>query len=235
MPTLTANQTLNEIQNLLDALADSEVALLTNKVVETWLPAHGYLRVTWANNLTTPGFLFRSRTPTMDEYIGWVENNSYSALLFDGAIIQVSFDFSGSALVGHRLHYFPCPFDLDAALVRREPFREVLELYAGGSNLDEIRLRTPIRFDFRWDDEAATGGHPASHMTFQWSHARVPVLAPLSLGHFVRFIFKNFYPNLWRLHRYLREWPIQSFDPTIELEDSREIHISLSIRQGERR
>ena len=225
---MTPTQTLIEIQDLMEALADSQVAISTNKIVETPLQASGHQRVTWANNSKTPGSLFRNSSPTLDEYIGWIDNESYSALLFDGAIMQVSFDFSSSELVGHRLHYFPCPFDLDASLVRTEPFRYLVELYAESSRLGDIRLRTPVRFDYQLDYNTPTSRHSASHMTFQWSHVRLPVVSPLSLGHFVRFIFKNFYPDLWVLHRFIRDWPIYSFSPTIELDDLGDIHLSFS-------
>ena len=224
---MTPQRTLIDIQNLMDALSNSGVAISTNKAVLNWLQSSGRQRVTWATNSRTPGALFRSYSATLQEYVGWVENSSYSALLLDGGILQISYDFDGQIVVAHRLCFFPCPFDLDVSLVRELPFRDVIELYAESSQFDDIRLRTPVRFDYDFVNAAVNDQHPTTHMTFQWSHVRLPVVSPLSLGHFVRFVFRNFYPSLWRVHSFLHDRPVRFFGRTLEREELRDLHLNI--------
>ncbi len=214
----------------MDVLSSSGVAISTNKAVVNRLQPSGRQRVTWATNSRTPGALFRNYSATLQEYVGWVENSSYSALLLDGGILQISYDFDGQIVVGHRLCFVPCPFDLDVSLVRELPFRDVIELYAESAQFDDIRLRTPVRFDYDFENMSVRDKHPTTHMTFQWSYVRLPVVSPLSLGHFIRFVFRNFYPSLWRVHGFLRDWPVRFLDHTMEQEDLRDLHLNMSNR-----
>ena len=117
-------------------------------------------------------------------------------MLFDGSLLQLTFDLRGSGLVGHRIGYIPCLFLLDEegrALLRSEPILDVIELFRGRGE-KYLRLRTPIRFDF--DPDAATERHPASHMTLNHPNCRIPVRGPLGLGHFIKFVFWHFYPTV---------------------------------------
>ena len=164
--------------------------MATTKVVET-RDHRGLHRITWPNNTSVPPCLFRIKSPTVSEYRGWVDSQGYSAILLDGSIIQISYDFDDSALVGHRLLYFPCPFDLELEYLDTFTLSELIDVYFG-EGTEWVRLRSPVRFDY--DPTALSEHHPASHMTFQWSHARIPVKSPLSLGHFIQFVFQNFYP-----------------------------------------
>jgi hypothetical protein len=97
--------------------------------------------------------------------------------------------------------WVPCPFELDPILLEEESPLDVVDLY-----LDEppqnVRLKTPIRFDY--DIERAEPGHPAAHMSINASDCRIACMAPLRLGHFIDFVFRNFYPDVWGTHRYLR-------------------------------
>ena len=205
---MTPTQTLDDIENLLSLMAESEVAIAVNKTVVDWLTSPRVQRITWSNNRSVPGWLFRTDAGTFEEYRGWIEHSGYAAVLLDGAILQISFDFSGPELVGHRLLYFPCPFDLDHSLLMDEDLSllEIIDLYANPIKANEIRLRSPVRFDYTRGD--TNPNHPPSHMTFQWRRVRLPVSAPLSLGHFVHFVFKYFYPDLWSIHQFIREWPV---------------------------
>ena len=135
--------------------------------------------------------------PSVSEYQAWLTNGAYSAVLFDGALVQISFEFRHSKIVGHRLAYVPCPFDLEPEYLQTEPLYDLVEAYATDVQ-SKPRLRSAIRFDF---DPAAVGpGHPASHVTMFWPHCRIACVAPLSLGRFIRFIFYNFYPAMWENH-----------------------------------
>jgi hypothetical protein len=188
----------NDLRNFLDLLIAKEIALLATPPIEA--RDRGRLRLSW------PGFasgqLFRNKSSTIEEYCEWIRAGAYSAILFDGAILQISFDLDGTKVVGHRLSYFPCPFDIDSTRLREEPLLDVLEDFR--HTPDAIRLRSPIRFDF--DPAHRTLGHPQTHMTALWDHCRWAVATPLSLGHFVRFVFRHFYPSLWAQYPFLRNW-----------------------------
>ena len=219
------NSLLHELDDFLTLLLESEVAIATTKVValQGGRPG-GFQRITWAANSTAPGNLFRQHSATVAEYRGWIDCNGYSAVLFDGSLIQISYDFEYSELVGHRLLYFPCPFDLDLELLNDGLFlAEVIDLYQG-QEITSVRLRSPVRFDY--DPNANTDTHPASHMTFQWSHSRIPVTAPVSPGRFIQFIFKNFYPEMWTIHEFIQEWPQHEIESTITPEEQRVLHLS---------
>jgi hypothetical protein len=86
-----------------------------------------------------------------------------------------------------------------------------------------LRLRSALRFDF--DQDAATQAHPASHLTIAHQDCRIAVFAPLSVGHFVRFVFRNFYPHAWKDHAFLRDWPLHQFNRCIHTDHRNELFI----------
>ena len=212
---------MHDLINLLDLLQLSEVALLTTTV--TPYGPNRNKRITWAQNSYDANALFRNRSATVSEYWEWLESGNYSAVLFDGSILQISYDFRFAELTGHRLLYFPCPFDVARELGADIPVLQVLEPLVL-DRLDGIRLRAPIRFDY--DRRSARPGHPASHMTFQWSHVRVPVMSPLSLGHFVEFVFRNFYPDIWDIHKFLRDYRPMENPRTITTAERTSLHVN---------
>lgn len=219
---MRSSKVRTDIQNLLDLLLESDVAVYTNSVVKQH-GREGSTRVTWANTKSLPGSLFRGDFATVDDYRGWLAAGAYSAILFDGAVLQFSYDFTGDHLIGHRLGYYPCPFDVDQDLLRTEPMLDVIELYESHSP-SSIRLRSPLRFDY--DLQSGSDEHPTAHLTLLSSHCRWPVVAPLSPGHFVRFLFKHFYPSLWKALRFLRDWPQQLGERTITAEQEQILHIA---------
>ena len=194
-----------EIQNLLDLLLAAGAAIHTNPVVKRDHPWG--TRVTWGNSGgDNPG----SRDP--GEFF-----------LYDGAILQISYDFEGNELAGHRLAYYPCPFDVDEELLRTDPMLDVIELYRE-NEMASVRLRSPLRFDC---DVAGQGeDHPAVHLTLLSSDCRWALVAPLSPGHFVRFLFKHFYAHLWSSLPSLRDWPQSLGERTITLEQENTLHIA---------
>ena len=183
----------------------------------------GLQRITWATNAVVPGYLFRQKSATVLDYREWIDCGGYSAVLFDGSLIQMSYDFEYLELVGHRLLYFPCPFDLDLQLLQTFSLPEVIDFYQC-RDATYVKLRTPVRFDY--DPFAKKSTHPESHMTFQWSHSRIPVMGPVSPGHFIQFVFKNFYPAMWHVHPFIQEWPPHKFEATITPEEREVLHLN---------
>ena len=184
----------DELENLLAYLINSEIALHCNPV------SHDANRLTWRASVADTRFLANRGTTSLYQYRAWLEAGQYSALLFDGAMLQVSYDFVGHALVAHRLAWVPSPFSMDPELLEVFPLLEVFDTYAEGKPGDVV-LHTTVRFDF--DLERALPNHPAAHMSINSAECRIPCAAPLRLGHFIDFVFRNFYPVIWRAHPYL--------------------------------
>ena len=114
----------DELNNLLSYLVESEIALLANAVRDEGE------RISWHRFNASATFLEFRDPPTFDGYRNWVANGEYSALLYDGSLLQVSYDFAGALLISHRLVWVPCPFDVDPDLLQLEPLLDVLDLYA---------------------------------------------------------------------------------------------------------
>ena len=217
----TPSSLTGEIRQFLELLLLSEIALYVNPVVVRPL-GKGITRITWCST-SGIGLLFRRKFATIDDYCGWLEANAFSAILYDGSIIQISYDFLGTDIIGHRLAYYPCPFELDRELILTEPILDVVSLYRGKDDA-LINLRPPIRFDY--DPHAGREGHPITHLTILTSACRWAVAAPLSLGHFCRFIFRHFYPHLWDVHDFLRQWPQHLGVRTITELDEGTLHVA---------
>ena len=219
---MTPGSLFRDLNNFLSLLLNSQIALTTTTVIDV-LGHMGNRSITWSNNYSVPGDLFRFDSSTVSEYQRWIESRGYSAILFDGSFVQISYNFRRSELVGHRLLYFPCPFDMDMELLDEISLPDLIELYSE-EGTGGVKLRTPVRFDY--DPSSWKTSHPASHMTFQWANARIAVSSPLSLGHFIQFVFQNFYPTYWYAHEFLNQWPCDELETTISTEERGVLHLS---------
>lgn len=219
---MTSRGLIFELSNLLSLLIESEIALVINPVAETRVSRA--TRVTWTKARQTSGVLSGLAFATVDEYCALVEQQMYSAVLYDGALLQISYDFHKGELAGHRLCYYPCPFNMDDELLQSEPFGEVVALYRESEGV-AINLRSPCRFDY--DERNVDAGDPCVHMHVVVPHCRWPVTRPLGLGDFVRFIFRHFYPNIWFAQSFVRTWPRDRVGRrTINPEEEAELHIA---------
>jgi hypothetical protein len=169
--------------------------------------------------------LFIGTEPTVAQYCDHVRERNYSVMLRDGGLLQLSYSFQRQALVKHRLCFFPCPiaFD-DHDLAEWGGPIELLELLDEDALRERVCLRPPLRFEY--DRAAKSKDHPAAHLTIGVPDCRVPVFSPLSVGHFVRFIFLQFYPAAWRDLGFLRKWPTQWVGATLTTAESERLHIS---------
>jgi hypothetical protein len=215
---MTVSECRREIEQFLSLLTDSEVAIRVTQPLIRRLAARDQ-RVTWPDQ----GSFWANKHPSWSEYRAWIEAEAFSAVLFDGALLQCSFDFHRDRLSAHRLVYFPCPFRIDPALFREEPILDVVDLFID-SPRQYARLVTPLRFDY--DAGSHNELHPASHLTLISSDCRWAVTAPISLGHFIRFVFSHFYPTLYESLSFTREWRQEDSPRTIRVEEERFLHIT---------
>lgn len=186
----TTRTVRDDVKNILDYLVDAELALFANEV------SMGTTRVSFHLQDPTADFLISREHPTLDQYLAWVAAGAYSALLFDGSLLQLTYDVAGGTITGHRLAYVPCPYNVDLELLAEgEAIADVVDLYRSHAPA----LRSPIRFDY--DPDAAKPGHPATHLTLNGTNCRIGCIAPLHAMRFIDFVFRNFYPTLWTAHR----------------------------------
>lgn len=216
--------TEGEIRRLGDAL--SKAGLLANRnYAYTYQLGKNTVCVAW-NNFHIPQF---AEFGTIDEYMYLLTNEQYTFLLFDGSLVQLVYYFRNRRVVQHHLGFYSPPVSVQ---------QEELDLYLEhGLTLDELlsdkiasdrfvlylRLKSPIRFDF--DAENNRENHPASHLHLSQNHCRIAVFAPLSIGHFVRFIFRHFYPDYWKEYEFIRRWPCTTHSATIMPEHKKHLHI----------
>lgn len=204
--------------------------------------APGAALVTWSGTASAAPFVPDTDFATISEYRRLLREGQFSCMLFDGSLLQLSFSFINDELTKHRMVYFPCPlalsqdelsaanelgfldlFDLmltDAVPAADEDEGESEREGEREDRSDKLRLRSPLRFDY--DRDAAGEGHPGCHLHIAEESVRWAAFGPLSLGHFVRFVFRHFYPDLWEAHEFLRNWKIdharRSVTSTEELE-----------------
>ncbi len=219
---VTADHVRSEVQNFLDYLIQSEIGLLTNPVVTY----DGMLTWPTSSSRRAHGFLPHREMTLVRLYRYWIDTSAYSAVLADGALMQISYEFDRTGLVSHRLAYVRCPFAIEMGLLEREPIGDVLSIYAETVAVDDVRGGA-LRFDF--DSAGARPGHPASHCTLIRDSCRIPCEGPMRLGRFAEFVFSNFYPRLWDAHPFLQRLAKSDLVPsTITNEDRRRVYISWS-------
>lgn len=135
---------------------------------------------------------------TLTEYMQLLRTRSYSALLFDGSLLQISLDIERDDLVKHRYCYYPCPVQFKddelRVLIEEEPIADVIETFLTGTQSD-LLLRSPIRFDF--SSRVWKPGEPHAHVHFNHADCRCALSTAIYPGYFVKFVIRNFYPQVW--------------------------------------
>lgn len=190
---VTTRAVRRDVKDVLDYLIESEIALYANEV------SMGATRVSWHAQDPDAAFLTTRDHATVSQYLEWVKLGSYSAILLDGSLLQISYQVASGEVSGHRLAYIPCPFILDVRLLSEgEPLADVVEVYRD-SEAVRMALRSPVRFDY--DPAAVKEGHPSMHMTINSADCRIACVAPMHVYRFVDFIFRSFYPALHFAHR----------------------------------
>ncbi len=217
---MSPSQLREEIAKFVEQAWNAGLARDSNVTIVQALGAH-MSSVSWSGAVAA-GIGSRGG-PSLDEYIGLVQNRQYTLLLSDYSFLQISFIFDRSDIVKHRLVYYPCPLNIDEE-DGEIAILDLIELLQDRELIARLRQETPLRFEF--DPSAANEDHAASHLHLFRDSCRIPVFAPMSLGRFIRFIFRHFYPNEWETHAFLREWMCPVMAPSISEQQRRDLHIA---------
>lgn len=175
--------------------------------------------VTWAG----PGRATADRFGSLEQYWDWVKEGAFTCLLSDLSLIRASYFCIDSQIVGHNLLYWPCPVEFK---IRPESLEDVcdgflmcLESVKAASEVCDLTMRTPMRFDF--DPEGEDEGHPLVHLHLQFEETRLHVQQGLHFSAFIKKVFRTFYSDEWAKHRELRDLHEQDFeqaDPKHEIQ-----------------
>lgn len=217
----TVRSVRDQVQNVLDYLLHADLLLYSNGV------SMGANIVSWHPHDGSAPFLINRDHPNTEQYESWVSSGAYSAALFDGSLLQISYKVEGGKVSGHRLAYVPCPYDLDTSLLTEgEALLDVVELYRGS----DAALRSPIRFDYA--PREARPGHPAVHLSFNSTACRIACVAPLHVLRFIDFVFRHFYTELWLAHRpFFEAGSWQHVGPKVLAEgDHRNVHLMWDVQ-----
>lgn len=190
---------------------------------------NGCNRVTWVRPPNVAAFN-RETDVKYSEYMGALRSGDFSILMHDGGIIQVSIDFNGGQIDGHRLVYLPCPLLVGLDEIRLEtgelyPLADFIDDLNEDEFRDRLRIRTPLRFEF--DPQNAGANHPASHLHLGRADSRIAVSCPLHLDTFMRFIFKRFYPDDFADSAEIGEIPHRTLQSTHNDADNGELRVQL--------
>ncbi|NOQ77270.1 MAG: DUF2290 domain-containing protein [Methylococcaceae bacterium] len=160
-----------------------------------------------------------------DIYDHLVKERAFSALLLDGALIQMMYVFDGDNIQRHRLTFFPSPY--------LDEFQNNPEIYMMDEVFADVIARNLVPFPIRFDFDGREGvhqpvEHPKSHLTLgQYESCRIPVTAAMTPYLFINFILRNFYNTAFK--KYSENLPISNFcfqDSILEVERDL-VHISL--------
>jgi Uncharacterized conserved protein len=152
--------------------------------------------------LASPGMVSAGGI-SVDEFLLLLDENRYSAVFTDGALLLIQCTFVDDRLDTHRYSYIPCPIDPQLLDLRPEEITlaDWLRESITAKGVGAFRSTGTYRFDcVRLAPSRDRSPHPISHLTFGSPDCRVPVRSPLSIADFLNFVFDNFY----REHR--RVW-----------------------------
>jgi len=143
--------------------------------------------------------------------------------MLDGALIQMSYEFSNSSLQRHRLAFLPSPVFGE--------FETVSPIYLDDDIPMNINMRNVVPFPWRFDYDTRDENfseivHPKSHLTLgQYPNCRIPLTSPMTPVRFLDFVIRNFYDGAQS--RYLEHLPRDncSFGESIFESERKLIHI----------
>lgn len=235
---MTAAEARSDLAKVNAALLNAGLAIAVNPLVP--FKTGDLMRLSWPQSNERAVILTDQAYASVNEYRLCFAHGHYTALLKDGALVQVSYDFRDATLIGYRFCYYPCPLlfpeDRDAGdwdsfndLLQSSLLAQIEDLELQDFSIEslqtgtqsQLRLRSPIRFDYA--PEAQSPTEPASHVHVSGADVRVPVHAPLSLGQFLHFVVSHHYPAHSAL---LGRLPMRFFDRSIAPAEECSLHFN---------
>ena len=189
--TMKPGEVRADINRLVSVLVNRKLALAHNLAVSSSMSARSS-RISWPGSTTSRALQFTRDSESYTDYLNAIMRGAFTAILCDGSLMQLSYDFKREKLIKHRLCFSPIPFDIPTAELLADPIVDVIETYA--SDPHEHRLRGAVRFDYSLSEPDPL---PKSHVHLSSSPGRCAVFAPIGVGAFAEFVFQVFYPSIW--------------------------------------
>ena len=164
---------------------------------------------------------------SMKEYAGSYKHmaakRAYNAMMLDGAMVQIMYQFERRRLLRHRLAFLPAP-DLDEFQNAPEDYvRDERYVHIVGRRLAPL----PLRIDYNANRRELPFAHPKCHMTLgQYRGCRIPVSAPLTPHLFMDFVLRNFYDDDGHGYADGLRKSEHRFRPSIRPEEQRVVHLT---------
>lgn len=195
------------METIMGALLRASLIVDANKSIVVH-QGHSQL-VTWTAQAQISRYF--GEPATLRQYVDILRRRDYTMLLTDGSALQLSYTYAHGVLQKHRLCYYPNP--LSRATLEYPDFaiEDLVEALSAEELGTYIVLESPIRFEY--DLSAASDEHPAAHVHLTRDCCRLPMSRPLSVGHFIHFIMRNFYPDDFAAHEFLQSLPVPLIGP----------------------
>ena len=113
----TSRNVFDDVSNTIDYLVRANLVYYANSVSLT------PYRVSWHAHDKSVAFLSNRDHPSVSQYLAWLTSGAYTVILFDGSLLQLTYDIAAGVISGHRLAYIPCPLDMTDLLAKGRRWR----------------------------------------------------------------------------------------------------------------
>jgi hypothetical protein len=218
---MNAAATRSKLTDIVLGLQQVDLAIAGNvhKIVPL---GNSALRVIWATDASNSG-LYDVPDGSFAQYLRALRERQFSAVLNDGSLIQMSYDFRRDDLVCHRLAFLPSPIVFSVEELDELAIDDFIELCSREDLYERTRTRPYLRFDFNAD---CPEQEPYSHVHTCFPESRLPVCGPISVTQFIEFIFGTFYPEIWKKEHWLSSAVTECLPHQIRDEHRRRLHLS---------
>lgn len=228
---LFARQLLEDYNALMNSLIESDLLIDANPldvqeydVVEESGERIRKTNLTWAG-ASGLSYLLEEHA-SIEHYMEIVKRRDFNFCLYDGSLIQIHYQVANDAVVKHRLCFVPCPFAYPKEEQLGLGLSDIPELMSENDMRRDIRLCSPIRFDF--DNNFQDDKHSHSHVTLNKSTCRLPAYGPVSLGHFIRFVFRYFHEERFEASNWWQDFSPRVYTKTLANPFPHEFHLQSS-------
>jgi hypothetical protein len=212
-----AKKIQKDIQSALERMVTAEIVISSNFPIISRIGRESF-EITWKTD-SRLSYVFDYKS-ALSLYFETLRRHDFSFLLSDGSLGQLYYWVSEGRLLSHRLCFFPAPLRIEPDEL--EWILDLDEVLTPEEKLRRLCHSVPIRFDF---NEDLIEDHPRSHASLISQMCRIPVVGPLSVPRFLRFVSKHFC-NPLRSSAIMFENPdLDAFGDTIYQEERMEMHL----------